>query len=217
MNMRHLRSLSVALDLRSGFDDGLEIADFHYRKNALHYSTSNTGHVDCDYNPTTWDTACWAGKTVNFLQVSVLNVHCPIDSHRHIEQAAFCISLTYTEESVPKVVEVIGTKTRNERVMILKAVLDQVDVLHPKCLGAKVRFKSFGDEYLDEIYLDMHCHGMDESLEDQEIELSTLTSPGNCYYAAVEKEAAKAVGSQRDRRREEANGEQNRQFSPNIW
>lgn len=177
LTRRYLRSVSITMDSRNLVCDGLEFAEALRERIDSDGKTGDervlSAHADCGRFSTLWLEQCRAFSRVKFLQIDIISCYCPLGCHRMIEEVAEAISYAFWD-AIPRIVEICGTKSTNERNMILIDVKKTLQQLGHKDQTGVLRFKAIRLDQDDEEYMELHDYDIEESLEDEQIDIDTL-------------------------------------------
>ena len=145
---RHLKSVSVTLDLRGLACDALGFINvtgfWMVRDSRPEAQRTEESHEVAKELTTQWTDACLACRGVEFVQIDMSNAYCPLGCCRYYHEAATSIAMSFNIRSPAKVLEVVGADDEEERnaikASVQRCLKRDVDVLQP---GAHVlRFKS---------------------------------------------------------------------------
>lgn len=152
---RHMRSVSVTLDIRSFIEDPLSFASSvgeELRRvwpGSLQNLTTDERalefHHRCALLNDSWGYQCASFTNVDHLEVDITNCICPIGCHRMICAVASAITCAYRNvRAIPKlgVVEILGVQNTTELGIIERAVRDALRHQRPDDRKRLLRFKA---------------------------------------------------------------------------
>ena len=167
---RHVRSISITLDLRTITDDPIEMSQLAMIWNEdLMDST-----LRCQPESHNWYPQCKAFSFVKYLQINIMNCRCVLGCHRLLEEIGRAVSYAYSHHTVPEVVEILGTSSKKERNVIRNNVRSALQKKPRKTYTEILKFKTVYVAYDNPTYLSLHANYSHKSLKDEEINIDTL-------------------------------------------
>jgi hypothetical protein len=178
----NLKSVSITFDVRGIFVDAINVADAGSGCQSADMTDGeriHAAHEGVEDHYLIWEHMATTFDRAEFLQVDISNAYCPLGCHRYIEFAADAIGNAVQSNSKLQTLEILGTKTADERAGIKKVIAGNL-AFRPRNQRSfrMLRFKSLDcASPLGPAYnkcLGLHSKDFEDGMENEEVNVKEL-------------------------------------------